>query len=302
MRPWQYFRSAVIALPLLLLLTGLTFSAPLSVSVSPLINFHLDANQSGLNFTAQGSGGQPFGHNNNSYVYQWNVQKGASCPGFIPIYSHQLSTLPYLPNGTTSNCIFSVKVIDNVGNTSFATSPLVTVGPQITANRTLSRSAYVIFQGQNALISMNPPVGGTAPFYYQWFVSPLGGALNATVANSLCSTAQNSLSCHFNTTSATPPGVYEFQLKYWDSATVPVYFYSNTTVVRLGQSNAIATTSAASTTSSASTSSSTSTSSVYTTTVQQSVPATPLIGPVKEISQAAKTLKDWLKTLIGYII
>ncbi len=303
MRAQKLFGGTLLGISLVFLLTSLAFSAPLSVSVSPLINFHIDANQSRINFTAQGAGGQPFGHNNDSYVYQWSVQKGASCPGFIPIYSHQLPTLPYMPNATTSNCIFSVRAIDNVGNTSTAASPLVVVSPQIQANNTLIRSSYTIFQGQNSTVSMNPPIGGTAPFYYQWSVSPLGGALNATVANSLCSTAQNSLSCHFNTSSGTPPGVYEFQLEYWDSATIPTYFYSNTTVVRVGPSNTVITASTSSTTSSASTSAATTfSSSISTTTIQQSVPATPLEGPVRAISQGAATLKKWLKALIGYII
>jgi len=294
------------AVLVLTLLSGTAFSyAPLSISVSPNTTITLDYNQSSVNFNAIVSGGVPFGPQNNSYVYQWTVQKNSTCPGFSTLYPHQRGSLLYLPNGTTSLCAFRVQVSDNTGNSAFASTANVVVNQKLSSIHTLSKSNYTIYQGQNVTISMGTPTGGTLPYHYQWFASTsLVNSLNAPTANSLCLLANNGLTCIFKTSSLTAPGIYGFQLNYWDSLTSPVSFFSSSILVRVSQS-LTSTTSVNSTTTLSTTSSTTIPTTIpttITTTIAQTPPTTPLTKADAIITNSGETLLAWLKALIGYVV
>jgi hypothetical protein len=289
-------------------LSVLSFSyMPLSASVSPNVPVTLDYNQGSFNFSAIASGGIPFGPQNNSYVYSWTVQKNTTCPGFSTYYPHQRSSLLYLPNGTTTNCVFRLQVADNTGNTTSAYTSNITVNAPLSSLHPLNKTAYTIYQGQNVIISIGGPNGGTPPYHYQWYASTaLATVPSSAVANSLCLLSNNQLNCTFNTNSMTAPGIYGFQLDYWDSSTSPAVQTSNSVIVRVGASaSQTGTTSSIPTTSASTTVSTTvittSLPTTVTTTILQ-VPTTPLTQAKAVVSATDKLVESWIKKLIGYIV
>jgi hypothetical protein len=298
-------RSLVLVALLSTILAAAPLAANFTVSISPQSSFYLDANQSAVNFTSLATGGIPFGPQHNLYIYQWSVQKNTTCPGFASIYAHFLSTLYYAPNGTTKGCVFNILVADNTGNSTSSSTRLIVVNPQMRANGTISRTKYTLFAGQSSIISVNIPTGGTPPYHYQWLVSgSITLPLSAYTANSLCSLSADTPTCVFAANASTTPGVYTFQLQYWDSASIPTVLTSNTVVVRVGPSKNATSTVAAATTSVSSTTSTTSTipTTSSTTTVVQSIPATPLSSTETIVSDAVQQIKGWIKALIGYVV
>jgi hypothetical protein len=300
-------RSVLQAVLLASLLAALPVSAALSVSISPQASFYLDANQSSVNFTANAIGGIPFGPQHNSYTYQWSVQKNTTCPGYASIYAHYGQTLYYAPNGTTNDCIFSVQVSDYTGNSTSSVTRQLVVNPQLQSPGSIGRGAYTIYSSQNSTVSVNALVGGTPPYHYQWLASGgIGASLTASTANSICPTTSGTPDCVFAANSSTAPGLYSFQLQYWDSASTPTVLTSNIAVVRVGPSKNQSIGAVKSTTtlnsSTTSTSASTSVSSSATTTVAQSVPASPLVSAENTAVGAARQIENWIKDLIRYVV
>ncbi len=298
-------RYILLAALLSIILAAAPLAANFTVSISPQSSFYLDANQSAVNFTALATGGIPFGPQHNLYIYQWSVQKNTTCPGFASIYAHFLSTLYYAPNGTTKGCVFNILVADNTGNSTSSSTRIIVVSPQMKSNGTISKTQYTIYPGQNSTISINIPTGGTPPYHYQWLVSgSLDSSLSAFTANSVCALASNTHTCVFAPNASTTPGVYTFQLQYWDSASIPTVLTSNTVVVRVGPSKNATSTAASVTTSVPSTTSTTSTipTTSSSTTVAQSIPATPLSSTETIVSDAVQQIKGWIKALIGYVV
>lgn len=288
------------------LLSVLSFSyMPLSASVMPNAPVTLDYNQGSFNFSAVASGGIPFGPQNNSYVYSWTIQKNTTCPGFSTFYPHQRSSLLYLPNGTTQNCVFKLQVADNSGNSTSAYTGNIIINAPLSSLHPLNKTAYTIYQGQNVIISIGGPTGGTPPYHYLWYASSaIGTVPSSAIANSLCLLSNNQLNCTFNTNASTQPGIYGFQLDYWDSSTSPAVQTSNSVIVRVGasQTGSIASSSTSSVSTTVSTTVvTTSLPTTVTTTILQ-VPTTPLTQAKAVVSATDKLVESWIKTLIGYIV
>ena len=284
------------------MLAGAAFSQQLNMTVSPNSTIYLDANQSMISFTATATGGVPFPGQNSIYTYQWNVQKGTSCPGINPTYKYLIPVLTYSPGGTTSNCIMVVQATDYVGNTVFGSTGRIIVNTRLYSNGILNRSSYNVTQGQNAIISMQAPTGGTPPYNYQWLAATrISGTFSPTTANSMCAVNPNSLNCVLLTNSSTQPGIYEFELNYSDSASVPTPHLSQAVIIRILPSKTVGiytlkTTSIASTTVAATTSSSSSTTSIMPTTTI-SMP-----NPIDVVTDAGSVIVNWLTRLLSYII
>lgn len=295
---------------MLSLIAGVAFSAPISIKILPSGNVSMDSNQSTINFTTVVTGGLPFGPQKNQYIFQWSVAKGASCPGYPTLYPSQQSYLRYYPSATTSNCILNVLVYDYNGDNTTASTGVIAVNQHMVNYHSVNKTQYTIFQGQNAIISLRGPTGGTTPYHYQWLVSAsLTSNYTAANANALCSVNPNTENCVFNTSASTPPGVYGFELSYWDSAYIPTILISDQVLVRVGPANAIngtitskttlSTTSSVHTTT---TTSSASTSSVSTTSSTVMWTQKQVSSPGVVVSQAENQVKAWLKKILSYII
>ena len=267
-----------------------------------------------MTFTATASGGTPFPGQNSTYTYQWYVQKGTSCPGINTAYRYQIPVLRYSPTGMTSNCILDVQATDYLGTTVYSSTAKIVVNPLLYSTGILSRSAYNANQVQTVTVSMPEPTGGTPPYRYQWSIgSSIEGTLSSAAANSLCSVNPNSLNCVFITNGSTNPGVYNFELSYSDSSTMPPSLLSKHILVMIKTSaNLTASTTYPTTTAMATTTATTvQTTSVYTTTAppattsiaQSTAPAfLPMGGPINIISEGQTLAVNLLKRILRFIV
>lgn len=143
------------------------------------------------------------------YAFTWNIPGNAISTG---------SNSMILFNANSSdigNDIVGVSATDSL-NSVVTGSGVVDVVPAILVTRP-QPITIVLDQVQNTILTATA-TNGVAPYSYQWLATSANGvAFSASQANTLCGASASTASCSFMTTTNTPTGIYNFELKATDS-------------------------------------------------------------------------------------
>ena len=183
----------------------------------------IDSGQS-VTLTAHPSGGTP------SYTYQWYGGTSNTCSSDTLISSATSNTYSASP---TSDTYYCYEVTDSVSESSYSPTDQVTANPSLITPSTLTRTNWIVDQGQTAVTDTLPgTLGGTGTVTYTWYFSQDGGSTwsptypnggypqCASSSSSGTAIAGNTVSCV--TTGSTWVGEnLEFELRLTDSAPFP---------------------------------------------------------------------------------